>query len=463
MHPQLHRQRGAVAIMVALAMLVLLAVVGLAIDAGLAYLVKARLNAAVDSAALAAARAAPAGDNETAQRASAQAAANDFFAANIPATYLLSKPKLLETNVAFDGRGTVTVDVRAEAPMPVSIMQVLGFTALKPVAYAQTIRRDLDMAFVIDTSGSMKSSAAALRTSAKSFLNKFNVVQDRVGLLSFGYGAEAETPIRDSARGFDRAAMFGKINQLVFDPSTNSAEGMWQARNELQRIPSEKRSSMRVIVFFSDGVPTALASFLPFKGNACKKSGAFDYSSNGLYPFDRSDGVQMSGTCRLNDPYKSGDHMGTYVTQLPEWYNAHNAENNPNDPTKREFRIVNSGPGLNLNPWRSVTSDLSSATAVRRNVDGASRNLVEAIAAKAQDEDIYVFTLGLGADLRAKSTMWGNETGEDILKCLANVPEGPKRCYRPEKKVGMYCYAATDADLTPCFSRLASAILRISK
>jgi len=27
----------------------------------------------------------------------------------------------------------------------------------------------------------------------------------------------------------------------------------------------------------------------------------------------------------------------------------------------------------------------------------------------------------------------------------------------------MYCYAATGADLTPCFSRLASAILRISK
>jgi hypothetical protein len=27
----------------------------------------------------------------------------------------------------------------------------------------------------------------------------------------------------------------------------------------------------------------------------------------------------------------------------------------------------------------------------------------------------------------------------------------------------MYCYAATDADLTPCFSKLASAILRITK
>ncbi|WP_236422739.1 TadE/TadG family type IV pilus assembly protein, partial [Escherichia coli] len=64
MRPILLRQRGAVAIMVAIAMLVLLGVVGLTIDAGLAYLIKARLNAALDSAALAGARAVTTGNNQ---------------------------------------------------------------------------------------------------------------------------------------------------------------------------------------------------------------------------------------------------------------------------------------------------------------------------------------------------------------------------------------------------------------
>jgi hypothetical protein len=46
---------------------------------------------------------------------------------------------------------------------------------------------------------------------------------------------------------------------------------------------------------------------------------------------------------------------------------------------------------------------------------------------------------------------------------MANSVDAPKRCQNANQPVGMYCYAATDADLTPCFSRLASAILRISK
>jgi hypothetical protein len=41
--------------------------------------------------------------------------------------------------------------------------------------------------------------------------------------------------------------------------------------------------------------------------------------------------------------------------------------------------------------------------------------------------------------------------------------DAPSRCFNAAKPVGVYCFAATQADLTPCFSKLASAILRISK
>lgn len=437
--------------MVALSMLMLLSVVGLVVDASMAYIIKARLNAAVDAAALAGARAVPLGNNQAEQRASAQLAAANFFHANIADNYLLAKPKLLGVDVSFSA-GTVTVDVRAEAPMPVSFMQAAGFISLNPNAYAQTIRKDLDMALVVDTSGSLASSSKGVRASATSFLNKFNVTQDRVGLMHFAYGAEVDNPIRTSGRGFDRASMLANIDKYVFSGSTASVEGMWNARDQLNKIAVINRSSLRVIVFFSDGVPNALGAFLPFNTPGdCGSAGVFDSSTNGLYELNVTTGKLISDGCRFHPAGKAVNN----VAKLPDWYNAHNDPANPNDPAKREFAIVTASP-------REVTSDLGSDAMEVRNIDRAARNLPEAVAAKARDEGIYVFTLGMGSDLK-KKTGADNEVGENILKCMANVADGPSRCYDASKPVGMYCYAATEADLTPCFSRLASAILRISK
>nr|WP_314540948.1 VWA domain-containing protein [uncultured Massilia sp.] len=453
--PTPQRQRGAVAIMVALSMVVLLAVVGLVVDGGLAYLVKARLNAAVDSAALAGARAVTDGTTQAAQIASAQAAAATYFAANIPSSYMFSKPKLLSTNVTFNG-GRATIDVTAEAPMPVSFMQVLGFTSLKPVAYAQTIRNDLDMALVVDTSGSLQSSATTVRASAKSFLNKFNASQDRVSLIHFAYGAEVDNAISASTRGFNRASMSSNIDGFQFSGGTNSSEGMWNARNQLNSIGSGNRSVMRVIVFFSDGVPNAFSSSFTFNTPSdCTKVGVIDTGYNGLYKVDDSAGVAISpantgcSATRTTYSYFFGyaynQQTVSAIKRMPDTYNAHT--------DTVSYPLVTNTP-------RAVTSDMSNMTTGATNISRVSRNLPEAMAERARLEGIFVFTLGLGSDL--KKTIDG-EVGEDFLKCMANVADGPSRCYKPNQPVGMYCYAATDADLTPCFSRLATAILRITK
>lgn len=435
-------------------MVLLLSVVGLAIDAGLAYMVKARLNAAVDSAALAGARAVTIGNNQTEQTASAQANAADFFAANIPSSYLLSKPNLLSTTVTFSA-GTATIDVRAEAPMPVSIMQIVGFTSLKPTAYAQTIRKDLDMAVVVDTSGSLAASGAGVRSAATTFLNAFNVTQDRVALVHFASGAEVDNPIATTARGFNRTSMLANVASFNFAGGTSSVEGMWNARNQLNLIPAINRSSQRVIVFFSDGVPSSFGTTLNFvKPLTCASSiattapplallGAIDSIGQGLFRLDTESTWLTPNSCNFD-----ASSISNVVSRLPDWYNAHAS-------SVQEFPIVTTTP-------RVVTSDMSNPTVALRNIDRASRNLVEAVAAEARDEGVFVFTLGLGASLKVASGA-DNEIGENVLKCMANVADGPARCYNAAKPVGMYCYAATTADLTPCFSKLASAILRISK
>ncbi|MEG1323749.1 MAG: VWA domain-containing protein, partial [Janthinobacterium sp.] len=265
------RQGGQVLVMVALSAVVLIASVGLAIDSALGYFVKAKLNAAVDAASLAAARGVTAGSSEEAQRASARRSARVFFDINYPDHFLLSTPTLDPVDVTFD-RGTVTIDVSASASLPVSLMGVLGFKTLNVAASAQTIRKDLDMVLVMDTSRSLENNADAVRAAGKSFLNKFNSTVDRVGLLHFASEAQIDVPIRQVERGFDRSGMTmkgGKIDQFTFVGGTNSSAGMFQARKQLKDIAQVNRSSLRVIVFFSDGSPAAFSAYFPNKENKC--------------------------------------------------------------------------------------------------------------------------------------------------------------------------------------------------
>jgi hypothetical protein len=96
------------------------------------------------------------------------------------------------------------------------------------------------------------------------------------------------------------------------------------------------------------------------------------------------------------------------------------------------------------------------------NVNNASRNIAEALANYARSQNIFVFTIGRGAELLEPLGASG-ELGQDVLKCMANTSDSLPRCYNPSQPVGMYCLAVLPSDIAPCFSKLASAILRIAK
>ena len=439
--------------MVAMSSVVLIGSVGLALDSALGYLVKAKLNAAVDAASLAAARGVSAGDSRDAQEANARLAARKFFNINYPDRFLLSTPTLDPVGVHFDG-GTVTIDVAASASLPVSLMGVLGFKTLTVSARAQTVRKDLDMVLVMDTSGSLSPNATAVKAAGSAFLDKFNASVDRVGLLHFASGAQVDLPIRTVERGFDRLAASNAIARYRFDGGTNSAEGMWHARNQLGRIDASRRSSLRVIVFFSDGSPAAFSShFFPADSGNCRTAGSI------ATPTDLPRGSGVDGLYQIDAASEKlrplNDCSASKISGLPQWYNASHGNDQAGEATLHEFPIVTNSP-------RVVTSSLSTAQRGWTNVHRASRNLVEAMAAKARQEDIFVFTLGMG-DALTRPEGPDKEKGEDLLRCLANAPDAKASCRKPAEPVGLYCYAATESELNPCFTRLASAILRISR
>ncbi|MFC0401772.1 vWA domain-containing protein [Paraburkholderia rhizosphaerae] len=452
------RQQGAVSIVVVLSLTTMLMCLGLALDAGLGYMVKAKLDAAADGAAIAAGQSVTRGNTPDQQKANAQQAATAFFAANYPSGFLNSTATLQTPSVVFNN-GTVTIDIAAQARVPTTFMQLIGYKSLSVATSSESIRRDLDMAFVVDTTTSMNNSTVqkAVRASSIDFLNSFDITNDRVALMHFATGTVVDVPFKNAnARGFDRATMTTKINGYSFNGNTNSEEAMWNARWQLNHVITQP-SSLRVIVFFSDGAPNSFSSTFPMTKSSCTTNTGTVVSSDdpptgsgqtdnpgGLYQLGVQTSQAMSGTCY--------DKTAATVDHLPANYNAHAAS----EPSVT-FPIVTNSP-------RVVTQAMNGASYKVRyqNINRASRNLLEAMAAQARSEGIYVFALGYGSLLTVGKGADG-EKGEDILKCIANVADGPSRCYNPKQPVGVYCYAATANDIKPCYSQLASQILRISK
>ncbi|NYH16244.1 TadE/TadG family type IV pilus assembly protein [Paraburkholderia bryophila] len=437
------RQRGSISVIVAVSLIALIGIVGLAVDSGLGYMIKARLDAATDGAVIAAGEAVTRGNNQTQQTANAQQAASAFFAANYPVGFLGSTVTAGTPSIVFNA-GTVTIGMTAQASVPVTFMQTLGFRILNVSASSQAIRKTLDMAFVIDTTGSLNVSGvpAAVRANAIAFLNNFDVTNDRVALMHFAYGTVVDVPFNGNTRGFNRTLMTTDINSYTFGGSTNSAEAVWNARNQLNTVITQP-SSLRVIVFFSDGAPNSFASYFTTNQSSCNNTPATLASPDtagtmtGLYNMNALSQA-LSSPC-----YQS--NATRLVTAMPKWYNAHNVN-------EQIFPI-----------WPVTTPRaVPNGNITYVNVNRASRNLLEAMAAQARIEGTYVFTLGYGPELVQQEGP-DNELGSDVLKCMANTPDSLARCYNPAQPVGVYCYAATPNDLKPCFTQLASQILRISK
>ena len=422
--------------MVALCLLLLVGAVGLALDSGRAYLVRARLTAAVDAAGLAAARAVSRGEDAASRNASAIAAAGRAFQANYPDGYLGSTPAMHAPLLAVDA-GRVVVDTSATASMPVGLTAVMGFTRLDIDASAQAVRRDLDLALVLDASTSLAPAAQQVRDAAALFLDRFNPDTDRVALVRFAHGAVVDAPIRTMARGFDRPAMRQQLQATQFHGYTNSAEGLWHGREQLNGIAPMQRSTLRVMLFFSDGVPTAFASRFGVAAPAgCGGVGVLvsdidGASVRGLWRADRQDeAVPGCGAVMLA------------ANALPALYDAH--------AMPRPLPVVGGGP-------RPVAADPTWT-----NVNRAARNLAEAMAAQARADGIRVYTIGLGPELEQRSGADG-ETGSDLLRCMANTADAPVRCRMPAQPAGVHCHAQDVQDLKPCFAILGAEILRLTR
>ena len=453
------RKKGQAIVIVALLITVLLLFVGLAIDSGIGYGVKAKLSSAVDAAALAAGKALgqPATD-DNARRNNAILAARTFFAANFPSSYLMATPTLQDPVVVHDpATGQWNITITASASVPTIFLKLGGRKTFTAQAVAGATRRDLDMAFVIDTTDSMLSVSSAVKADAITFVNYFIDSSDRMALLHFAYGTVVDNSV-SSARGFNKTSVISHINSLDYNLGgfTNFSEAFWRARDQLINpiyIPVADRSSLRVIVFFTDGSPNSLSA--TFTHNAglpsqTRRTGVIQTASEATgTPEGLWDVGQQNH--RPSDAWNQGTSIRTYISSaLPTYFNCIVGNTNPNADI--EFPIW---PHAAVGPRHAVDSSTTYA-----NINRASRNLPEDMALKARQAGIFVYTLGLGSHLQDQNGP-DYETGEPLLKRMANDPTADT--YDPSQPVGLYCYAADPEELKNCFDKVASKILRLTK
>src|ERR1700733_11526422 len=188
---------------------------GLVVDIGILYSVKARLQAAVDGAALAAARALNLGQTTAEQATAAQQNAGNWFYANFPPGNWSTTGTVLTTAnvIVVNSPGNANlrqVTVTASTNVPAWFMRFVGFTSTALSVSGQASRKDLVAMLVLDRSGSMcavngvagsqpcsksntATACAAMITAAKNFTGAFAEGRDQIGMLTFSDGYYLDT------------------------------------------------------------------------------------------------------------------------------------------------------------------------------------------------------------------------------------------------------------------------------
>ncbi len=142
----LRDKRGAVAVMMAVLLVPLMAFVGISVDTARAYFLKARLNQALDSAALAGGRVFFEADRDQ--------DVEDFFAANFPDGFLGATVTPLSINADADAG---SIEVSASATMNTTFLTLIGQDSITVSArtVVQRAERGMELVLVMDNTGSM--------------------------------------------------------------------------------------------------------------------------------------------------------------------------------------------------------------------------------------------------------------------------------------------------------------------
>ena len=389
----------------------LLLFVGLAVDTGRAYQVKAQLSKAVDGAALGAARMLNSGDPK--------AEAIRIFKANFPNGYLGTNsgdPTSAANffNLQTDPKtGLNIVTVNASATLPTTFMRLGKLSEVTVASSGEATRRMVDLSLVLDASASIAGKWGAVRDAARTFIDAFDKNNDRVSLLTFGDGANVLDPM-PSAHGFDKTKVMGDVPTNLPGGSTAMVEGLYRGWDELRSVANGQQSGLRVIVLFTDGASNSVPGVYPGSASA-RGLRTFDFPKHNPDPasqtwdtpqiaglFDTQGGAQSNGFGVAYDYNSKTTNAGAPWLPLTSSHTHHRSTGIPTSfPLQLNTLTVNGvsqTAARGLQDWNAAQGRYP---AYVKNINRAARNLVEIVANAARgdaagDYPIRIYTIGMG-------------------------------------------------------------------
>ncbi|HLN00944.1 MAG TPA: vWA domain-containing protein [Bryobacteraceae bacterium] len=269
------KQRGVVLLVHGLMLIATIATVGLAVDVGTIYLIKARLSAAVDAAALAAGRSVNLANTVQQAQAQATAAAQQFFNANFPAGYLnsIGTPTVTPTfTQVTDGNGNPTgvlnIAVTASAQAPTYFMNIFHISSITVSDSGTASRRGLVLMLVLDQSSSMNTApdlisgltaCQAMKQAAQNFITLFSPY-DYVGLVTFDITAHL---VYAPSTNYGNGTLNADIGAIVCQSNTNTVSALEVAYQQIRTVnlPLAKNT----IMLFTDGSPNGVSAQFPLR------------------------------------------------------------------------------------------------------------------------------------------------------------------------------------------------------
>lgn len=440
--------------------------VGMAIDTGLMYLIKSKLSAACDAGAMAGARSLSIGGTVQEQRIRARQVAEAFMRVNFPSGTLMSNTLSVPTPVVDDtsdpNRRFITVAATVRPPS--LFLRMLNIPDSTVSARAVAVRTDVNIMVVMDRSGSLAESGScdALQAAAIQFVTLFAQGRDRIGLVTFGSSSATNYPVGTNFKD-DLPPL---INSITCNGATSSAAGLSRGYWELAGVASN--TATNVIVFFTDGMPTAIDGEFPTVpacngGNPVRGVWTAGYSG--------STAVQILGLLRpefptlpvpLSDFMVAPDSAGcAYAASWPG--SARTTIDYTNVPARDYW-----GNNL-LNNYRTdyQTEQVNGQTYVRRDHPGSVSAASMNAAVHAADRilggqeirgrslnNVTIYTIALGGT--------PTPAPHAFMLRVANDPTAAD--FDDERgRAGRYIFAASTPDLAPAFQKIASEIARLAE
>jgi Mg-chelatase subunit ChlD len=454
------RRRGFVLLTTAaMVFLVLLPTIGLAIDAGMMYLVQTVLSAACDAATLAGAQDLARGSDDPTQRANAQTTANTFFNSNFPSGYFSSTNLQVTSVAATDSTYMRSVTTTASVDLPYTFMRALGLDHITMNATAKATRRDVNIMIVMDRSGSLAASGSCdpLKAAAVNFVGKFAEGRDNVGLITFATSSRVDVPPTTTFK----TTVQGTLNSLVCTGATSSAQALWQSYQQLAALA--QTGALNVILFFTDGRPTAVTENFPIaNGSGCSshvaKLGVLTpgYNASGVVTntifglFNKDAPAQPLSSDLVVIASNSGCAFRTDQTQVTSDVSyAPLTDYWGNSLTATAYRsVTTSGAGLSITQGQNVEN--FSTNAADHAALRIRRGDADPLNANRTLPGVVIYSIGLG------------NVDSVLLERMANDPSLTPNPVAAGNN-GRYVYAADATELNLAFTQVASQLLRLAR